>query len=99
MKLRAHIALGIVIGAALDRDDIRRVSSVFYTPERDALVVRLEPADAAFEDVDVVLRSSEIPEGKKSELEEWADALIEHQMSEDDVDDDDDDDGADATKE
>lgn len=69
-----HVAVGFLVGCALEQEWVRRVSSVFYDQKRTVVV--LEHADAAYSDVHVAFKRKEVADLNFQELEDWADDLV-----------------------
>jgi len=82
MGRRLHVALGILVGAALERNDVRKISGVFY--DADELIVKVQFADAAIADVGISVKQSHVDGKKLADLEHWADDLLDERLGTDD---------------
>ena len=74
----AH-AIGTLIDAALERKDVRRISSVFRDNDDDGtkcMVVVVEYVSPAYDDVALIVRPDDVEDLSITDLEKWADKLL-----------------------
>lgn len=82
MASRSHCALGVLIGAALERQNVRKVSSVFH--DGADLVVTVEFVDPALDEAAVTFAEKSVAGMKAAEMADWADELLDDQLGVDD---------------
>lgn len=93
-------AMGVLIGAALSRTDIRQVISIYPTvdildeegSDSHGYTIVLEMIDPSAEDASLDIGESEVADFNRDDLDEWIDKRLAEALGTDSEDDDEDDD-------